>query len=169
MEGFAGEGDLLGGLTASEVNFYIGRPTAMQATETAPSLSGATLDTARLLKLLSAALTKAVNSTELDRTAANALHERNEQLGKGTPFFRKPTTYNLLPGELSLHTLSNIVGQVCNVDSGAAARLVDAIITILPVDVAKVASAVPQVVSEQSVTTETILPLVIPAVAAALG
>ncbi|XP_044719718.1 beta-xylosidase [Hirsutella rhossiliensis] len=68
-----------------------------------------------------------------------------------------------------LGPLSDVVAQAVPVDAGAAARLMDVVLEALPIDADAVASAIPQVAQQASVKTVDLLPLILPAIAAALG
>ncbi|PHH88317.1 hypothetical protein CDD83_7697 [Cordyceps sp. RAO-2017] len=68
-----------------------------------------------------------------------------------------------------LNPLSDIVTQAVEVDAGAAAQLMDVVLSALPVDATAVTSAIPQVAAQTSATAVDLLPLIIPAIAAVLG
>lgn len=77
-----------------------------------------------------------------------------------------------IPGNQAVSLLgpfSDMVAQAVPVDAGAAARLMDVILDALPVDAEALASAIPQVAEQASVKTVDLLPLTLPAIAAALG
>ncbi|KJZ76174.1 hypothetical protein HIM_04630 [Hirsutella minnesotensis 3608] len=68
-----------------------------------------------------------------------------------------------------LGPLSDLVRLTISIDIGAAGRLLDVILDALPISTDAVASAIPPVAAQVSATFEDIFPLILPAVAAALG
>ncbi|KAK5992521.1 Xylosyltransferase oxt [Cladobotryum mycophilum] len=68
-----------------------------------------------------------------------------------------------------LNCLSNMVAEISKIDPAAAARLIDAVLEALHVNSSAVASVVPQVAGQASVNPADMLPLIIPAVANAIG
>lgn len=68
-----------------------------------------------------------------------------------------------------LSPLSAVVAQVVCTDAGAAAKLTDVVLSALPINASAVASAIPQVAEQLSAKAADVVPLVLPAVPAALG
>jgi hypothetical protein len=168
--GFATEQDLLGGLTGFMTNLHIVKSTESQESTAKPTASTRSQQDAQLLHALSEALLKVVNDTEVNAALlANNGNSADKESDKASLSRRNPLSYQILQGKLSLSSLSNVVSQVSSVDTGAAARLVDSVLAVLPVDPTAIASVIPQVASQESVTARAILPFVLPALGAALG
>ncbi|KAM3515451.1 hypothetical protein MY11210_001013 [Beauveria gryllotalpidicola] len=150
--------DLLGGLTGVMPHFYVDRTeSAATPTTTVPAVDP--------LTVLSEAIRKAIASGESSRKEAN-VHETdsearsNQDIQDSIVWMGQPSLFSIL---------SDIVVQVCVVDSGAAARLIDAILSVFPVDSMDITSVIPTVAEYSSVSAEDILPLILPAIAAAIG
>ncbi|KAM3433795.1 hypothetical protein MY4824_005789 [Beauveria thailandica] len=150
--------DLLGGLTGVMPHFYVDR-TESAATPTT------TVSAVDPLTALSDAIRKAIASGESSRKEAN-VHEtgldarNNQDIQNSIVWMGQPSLFSIL---------SDIVVQVCVVDSGAGARLIEAILSVLAVDSMDITSVIPTVAEHSSVSAEDILPLILPAIAAAIG
>ena len=151
-------------------NLYIETSTQSQEPTANPTASSGTQHDVQLLHALSDAFLTAVNETKAhEALSAKDGNFGNKESDKANVFRRNPPSYQILQGKLSLGSLSNVVSQVCSVDTGAAARLVDSVLAVLPIDPTAIASIISQVAFQASVTTQAILPFVLPALGAALG
>ncbi|PMB71034.1 hypothetical protein BM221_003498 [Beauveria bassiana] len=150
--------DLLGGLTGVMPHFYVDRTeSAATPTTTVPAVDP--------LTALSDAIREAIASGDSSRKEAD-VHEtdlearNNQDIQDSIVWMGQPSLFSIL---------SEIVVQVCAVDSGAGARLIDAILSVFPVDSMDITSVIPTVAEHSSVSAEDILPLILPAIAAAIG
>ncbi|RFU78712.1 wsc domain-containing [Trichoderma arundinaceum] len=68
-----------------------------------------------------------------------------------------------------LSDVSDIVAEISDIDPVAAAKLTDTVLDALHVDSSAIASAIPKVLNQASISAADLLPLVIPAVAKAMN
>lgn len=100
---------------------------------------------------------------------ASNMAQRSEGAKLNAEYTQDSILFNATDKPCLLEILSDIASQVCKIDSGAGARLIDSILSALPVDTANAVSAIPEVAHQLSVPAAELLPLVIPAIATALG
>lgn len=83
---------------------------------------------------------------------------------------RLASSMNLLWDDRSplLNHLSQMVTRVSAIDTGAAARLLDSVLSALPVNNTDILATIPGIASEASVDTSDMLPFVIPALASVM-
>ncbi len=145
-------------------HFYVGQ------TEDTPwflsSPSSAPLPPVDPLMALSEAFRKAIASDEMSHNNTNA-QKTNIEARQNGQNIQDSIVWTGQPSLLSM--LSNIADQVCVIDSGAGARLIDTILGALPVNSMGITSIITSIAESSSVSATDLLPLVLPAIAAALG
>lgn len=149
--------DLLGGLTGVMSNFHVGQTTMT------PSPTAGAVDP---LAALSVAFQQAIANGELLHNEVN-IERRGPEARGNNGYIQDSVIWAGQPSLVSM--LSDLVGQVCVIDSGAGARLIDTILIALPVDSMGITSMIPSIAEYSSVSAADILPLILPAIAAALG
>ncbi|KAJ6779416.1 hypothetical protein PWT90_09936 [Aphanocladium album] len=162
---FEGKADLLGGLTGFMSHFHIDSTQAMPSSSseftratTAPAVDPLTALSKAFLEALG---TRAASPTDLN-SPKNSIESRN--------YAKKMQDSILWASQPSLLTLlSDVVGQVCVIDSGAGARLLDAIFEAIHISSMDITAIISGLTEISSTSTANILPLVLPALAAALG
>ncbi|KAL6876515.1 WSC domain-containing protein [Trichoderma novae-zelandiae] len=80
----------------------------------------------------------------------------------------EPSSKSSSGGPSFLSDVSNIVAEISGIDPIAAAKLTDTVLDALHVDSSAIASAIPKVANQASVSAADLLPLIIPAVAKAM-
>lgn len=118
------------------------------------------------LMALSEAIRNALASGELSHSNTK-IQKTDIEARQNSQYIEDSIIWAGQPSLLSM--LSDIVGQVCFIDSGAGARLLDTILDALPIDSMDVAHIIPAVAEHSSASTTKLLPLILPAIAAALG
>lgn len=146
-------------------HFYVGQrkhvPTGFYPPPPPTSVPG--LDP---LMVLSEAIRNAIASGELSHNNTN-IQKTDIEARQNSQYIEDSIIWAGQPSLLSM--LSDIVGQVCFIDSGAGARLLDTILNALLIDSMDVANIIPTVAEHSSASTAKLLPLILPAIAAALG
>ncbi|KAJ3497817.1 hypothetical protein NLG97_g1608 [Lecanicillium saksenae] len=157
--------DLLGGLTSVMSHFRIESMDKVSSIATkAPQITSAPVFDP--LAALSEAFLEAFDVREVLQGDVNS---QIESIGQRS--YPQTMPYSILwanqPSLLSI--LSDVVGQVCVIDSGAGARLLDAILEAVHVGNTDFTSIINGVTEISSISTTHILPLILPALATALG
>ncbi|KAJ2972817.1 hypothetical protein NQ176_g6941 [Zarea fungicola] len=159
--------DLLGGFTGFETHFYVAQVSNLAARPSLfPTPSISVMDP---FKALSDAFREAMEAVQHDVATSTSpdLLPIKKEAGQNN----KSTMDSILwQGNPSLlHMVSDIAGQVCVVDPGAGARFIDTIVNTLSLDSVEIASIISNVAQYSSSSAADMLPLLLPAIAAALG
>lgn len=165
--GLEADVDLLGGFTGFETHFYVAQVSTLAATPSLfPTPSISVMDPFRAL---SEAFREAMGAVQPTVTTSNS--PDMVPMKKEARENNKATMDSILwQGNPSLlRMVSDIAGQVSVVDPGAGARFIDTIVNILSLDSLEVASTISNVAQYSSSSAADMLPLLIPAIAAALG
>lgn len=170
-DGFETNADLLGGFTRVMSHFYVVVATeTVSAVQMSPSIADSA-SSADAFRALSEAFHSAANVTNPRSTATPPGNLHLTPKSRDIESERRATTDSILwHGEPSLLSLlSDIAAQVCAVDSGAGAKLIDFVLGLLPVKSWNIASLMTRVSQSLSVSATEMLSVVLPAAAEALG
>lgn len=156
--------DLLGGFTKVMSHFQVDHPQAtLPISATASQLP--VTSASDLLAVLSEAFRKAMASEKSPSQDTNA--DKTLEARHNDEYLTNSLVWAGDPSLLSL--LSKTVDQVCVIDSGAAAKLLDTILGATSFANIDITSIVTSITGHLSVSTAEALPLILPALATALG